>query len=409
MGESGRRYFLMHKDIPVCIMNIDDEGKMSKVIQIEETREHFPPGGKRNLTRFHAWWADRAIPRTRHGAKTALQKLGYSSTSSVLVNNLALSLSDCYWIKPAEEGDDLKWKDVNLFINDFVDTFGDITINPDHIIDLRHKTAFNSAASQGELQKKWCISEDGRRFMVKGNYGTSFQQSLNEVFAAKLHEQQGWKLYTPYYLTKLRVDSHTDGLGCLSYDFCSESIEMLSAWEMLQTVKFRQNEPLYYPFRKVCLDAGISEHMFQSFMDYEIMTDFLLSNTDRHMNNIALLRNPDTLEFLGFAPIFDSGNSMFYNVPAEQLDWIHLNQIETHSFIKSELKMLQYVHDPMLVDLDRAEMDFSIYREDVAERHSRIPKLRDLYQRKMQTLHAFQEGQAVWKRHKGSVFANRME
>ena len=36
--------------------------------------------------------------------------------------------------------------------------------------------------------------------------------------------------------------------------------------------------------------------VFQRFMDYEIMTDFLMSNTDRHMNNIALLRNPDTLE-----------------------------------------------------------------------------------------------------------------
>lgn len=91
---------------------------------------------------------------------------------------------------------------------------------------------------------------------------------------------------------------------------------------------------------------------------------------------------------------------MFYNIPAEQLDRIHLNRIETHSFIKSEMKLLQYVHDPTLVDPDRAEMDFSIYREDLAERHARIPKLRDLYLRKLQTLHAFQEGQAVWLRRK---------
>ena len=401
MTEMSRRYFLMHKDIPVCIMNIDDEGKLSKVIQIEETKEHFPPGGKMNLVKFHAWWADRAIPKTRHGVKTALQKLGYSSTNSALVNNLALSLSDCYWIKPAEEDSDLKWKDVNLFINDFADTFGDITLNPDYIIDLRNKTAFDCAASQGELQKKWCIDRDGRRFMVKGNYGSSCQQSLNEIFATKLHEQQGWDQYTPYYLTKLKISGDTDGLGCLSYDFCNENIEMISAWEMLQTVKFRQNESLYYPFRRVCLDAGMPADVFQRFMDYEIMTDFLMSNTDRHMNNIALLRNPDTLEIYGFAPIYDSGNSMFYNVPAELLDRIHLNRIETHSFIKSELKLLQYVHDPMLVDPGRAEMDFSIYREDVKERHARIPKLRDLYLRKLQTLRAFQEGQAVWMRRTG--------
>ena len=63
------------------------------------------------------------------------------------------------------------------------------------------------------------------------------------------------------------------------------------------------------------------------------MTDYLLSNTDRHMNNISVMRNPDTLEILGFAPIYDSGNSMFYNVPYEQLEHVRLNEIKTHSFI----------------------------------------------------------------------------
>ena len=59
---------------------------------------------------------------------------------------------------------------------------------------------------------------------------------------------------------------------------------------------------------------GMEEQYFHDFMDYQIMTDYLLTNTDRHMNNIAIVRNPDTLEVLGFAPIFDSGNSMFYNM-----------------------------------------------------------------------------------------------
>ena len=68
-----------------------------------------------NNMKFHEWWNDRAIPKTRHGAKSALQKLGYASTNSALVNNLALSLSDCYWIQPRGEG--LTWKEINLFTN----------------------------------------------------------------------------------------------------------------------------------------------------------------------------------------------------------------------------------------------------------------------------------------------------
>ena len=181
MSKQAKEYYLMHKDIPVCLMEISDDGILGSVRRNESAAAHFPLGGQMNNMKFHEWWRDRAIPKTRHGAKNALQRLGYSSTNSALVNNLALSLSDCYWIQPRGEG--LTWKDTNLFTNDFVDTFGEITINQDHMIDLRKETKFNCATSQGELQKKWCIDREGRRYMIKGNYGHSYQQSLNEIFA----------------------------------------------------------------------------------------------------------------------------------------------------------------------------------------------------------------------------------
>ena len=390
-----KEYFLMHKDIPVCLMEISDDGALGSVRRNEAASAHFPLGGQMNNMKFHEWWRDRAIPKTRHGARSALQRLGYSSTNSALVNNLALSLSDCYWIRPREEK--LTWKDTNLFTNDFVDTFGEITINRDHMIDLRKETRFNCATSQGELQKKWCIDKEGRRYMIKGNYGQSYQQSLNEIFAAKLHEQQGFSEYTHYSLVRLQVDGNVEGLGCMCYDFCSEDVECISAWELLQTIKIKQNESYYYPLKKVCLKLGMSEEKFSDFIDYQIMTDYLITNTDRHMNNIAIVRNPDTLQVLGFAPIYDSGNSMFYNIPYEKLSQVKLDDIRTHSFIEKEIKLLQYVRNRSLVDIDKAEMDFSIYEKDVLERHIRIPKLKDLYERKLEKLRAFQKGKDIWK------------
>ena len=385
----------MHKDIPVCLMEISDDGTLGSVRRNEAASAHFPLGGQMNNMKFHEWWRDRAIPKTRHGARSALQRLGYSSTNSALVNNLALSLSDCYWIRPREEK--LTWKDTNLFTNDFVDTFGEITINRDHMIDLRKETRFNCATSQGELQKKWCIDKEGRRYMIKGNYGQSYQQSLNEIFAAKLHEQQGFSEYTHYSLVRLQVDGNVEGLGCMCYDFCSEDVECISAWELLQTIKIKQNESYYYPLKKVCLKLGMSEEKFSDFIDYQIMTDYLITNTDRHMNNIAIVRNPDTLQVLGFAPIYDSGNSMFYNIPYEKLSQVRLDDIRTHSFIEKEIKLLQYVRNRSLVDIDKAEMDFSIYEKDVLERHIRIPKLKELYERKLEKLRAFQKGKDIWK------------
>ena len=393
MGQ--REYFLMHKDIRVCLMEVDEEGRISKIRKNRDAAAHFPIGGQMNDMKFHEWWRDRAIPKTRHGARNALQKLGYQSTNSALVNNLALSLSDCYWIRP--RGEEIGWKDVNLFANDFVDSFGELTINPDHVVDLRRETRFNCATSQGELQKKWCIDQSGRRYMIKGNYGSSYQQSLNEIFATGLHRQQGFENYTPYSLVQLQVEGGEDGLGCLSYDFCSEHIEMISAWELLQSVKIKSNASYYYPLKEVCMRLGMGEEEFTDFMDYEIMTDYLISNTDRHMNNIAVMRDPDTLEVLGFAPIFDSGNSMFYHVDYKGLCSVHINEIKTHSFIEREVRLLSYVRDRNRVDADKAEMDFSVYEKDMEEQHIRIPELKRLYERKLSLLKAFQRGRDIWK------------
>lgn len=390
-----KEYYLMHKDIPVCLMNISEDGLLGSYRINEAEFSHFPIGGRMNEMKFHDWWRDRAIPKTRHGAKSALQKLGYNSTNSALVDNLALSLSDCYWIKP--RGEDINWADVSLFTNDFVDAFGELTFNKDNMIDIRKETRFNCAASQGELQKKWCIDSFGRRYMIKGNYGESYQQSINELFATKLHEKQGFKNYTRYVPVVLKVEGDLEGLGCASYDFCSENLECISAWELLQTIKIRKNESLYYPLKMVCLEMGIEEKEFDAFMDYQIMTDFLMSNTDRHMNNISVVRNPDTLEILGFAPIYDSGNSMFYNISYEKLDLIHLDEIKTHSFIEREIKLLSYVKDRKAVDVDLAEMDFSIYEKDIYERHIRIPKLKEMYEKKRMKLRAFQNGKDIWK------------
>ena len=96
------------------------------------------------------------------------------------------------------------------------------------------------------------------------------------------------------------------------------------------------------------------------------------------------------------APIYDSGNSMFYNIPFEQLDLIHIDDIETHSFIKKEIRLLSYVKNRKMIDIDNTEMDFSIYKKDLFERHIRIPKLEELYNKKRMKLKSFQEGKNIW-------------
>lgn len=391
-------YVLMHKDVIVCGLELNHSGKIEKMIENIYALEHQPFGINSNPQKLKKWWNDRAVPSTRHEAKSALNKLGYATTGNMLVDNLALSLNDCYWIKPI--GSDLKWKDVSLFSNKFEDDFGTLTLNTKATIDLKNKTMFNSATSQGELQKKWCIDKDGKRFMVKGNYGSSYQQSVNELFATELHKKQGFKNYTPYYKTAIDIDNQTKGVGCSSYCFCSEKVESISAWDIIESKVKPNHISTFEHFKSICLENGIKEKEFDDYFDYLIMSDFLLSNTDRHMNNVAILRNPDTLKLNGIAPIYDTGNSMFFRSNNVELKHINPYTIEVTSFAKYETKMLKLVKNRKALDLNKTDMDFSIYTKVGHLDEKRVSELERLFNIKKEILRKFQEGDNPWERNR---------
>ena len=44
-----------------------------------------------------------------------------------------------------------------------------------------------------------------------------------------------------------------------------------------------------------------------------IVLDYLLANSDRHYGNFGFMRNANSLEWLGPAPIFDSSNSLYFD------------------------------------------------------------------------------------------------
>ena len=50
------------------------------------------------------------------------------------------------------------------------------------------------------------------------------------------------------------------------------------------------------------------------FLDRMIVVDYIMANGDRHLNNFGLIRDPDTLEFLRPAPIYDTGTSLGYDL-----------------------------------------------------------------------------------------------
>ena len=74
---------------------------------------------------------------------------------------------------------------------------------------------------------------------------------------------------------------------------------------------------VYQHYRNCCEKLGVPGTTHA--LDQMMVLDYLIANEDRHFNNFGLLRSPDTLEWLGPAPIYDSGSSLGYDKLTPQI------------------------------------------------------------------------------------------
>ncbi len=349
-------FWLMHRDDPVCTVSIDPlTGQMLRVSK-PSAPELLPLGGCIDAATLRKWWQRRAVPVSQGKIRYLLEQLGIATPQEYLVKNLGLSLSDHYWIKPLDM--ELGWSDINLFINDFRDSAG--TLQQERPAIALPAGAYSPISStQGDLEKQWLIVE-GKRRLRKGNHGSNSQESLNEVAATLLHQKQGKQPYVAYHPHISKDGQHVQ---CICDSFTSEEIEFIPAIDVVESKKKRNATSMYEHFIGCCTSHVLSEASVRSFLEYQVLTDFVLTNTDRHLNNFGVLRNTQTLEFVAMAPIFDSGNSMFWDSPTLPL-YSDLTDIQVNSFRPTERKLLQLVQEPGQLDLAKLPT---------------IPELKELY------------------------------
>lgn len=381
-----KMYYLMHRDDPVCMVSMDPiSGAMLRVSK-KKVQELLPLGGYIDTQMLRKWWQRRAVPMSQGKIQRILEQMGISTPQEYLVKNLGLSLTDHYWIKPLDM--ELGWQDINLFTNDFRDPVGDMQFNDQAEPLQLPENAFSPSSSvQGELRKKWIIV-DGKRCLVKGNHGSNSQESLNEVVATLLHKKQARQPCVTYNTMRLGNNSQ---IYCVCESFTSDEVELIPAIDVVDSRKKDNATSLYEHFIQVCSEHGMDEGITRPFLEYQIMTDFILTNTDRHLNNFGVLRDTKTLEFIGMAPIFDSGNSMFWqNTRLPETD--DLVEISVNSFLKDEFRLLGYVKNSLQVDIEKLPHSDELY--EVYEQDPLIPFLDSIimgYRRKIDLLNHFQE------------------
>ena len=354
-------YQLMHLDDVVADVTIDDfNGALVSVEKIVNP-EIVPYRATRSINDFRQWWADRAIPETRTALKDFLSSHDIKSTGLYLLDNLGLSLSDCYWIRPS--GVSISWKDVNLFKNPFQNSLLVKKKTQSHSGQdmTTYTSAYSPDASTGGNLPKWWIIDNDVRYLVKGNDGQTSQQSLNEVLATKIHAAQGYSNYAAYSLVKLP----NSRFGCRCAAFTSGKEEFISAWELIGRNDYGKDESFRQNFIKACCSGGLDETEVIKGLDYMALTDFVICNADCHMNNFGVLRDSETLRFIKLAPIFDSGNSMMYKTP-DQVSLSRSLYEKIKGFYRSYKASVEHISDFSLLDVSKLPS-----KEDIETLYSR--------------------------------------
>lgn len=290
---------LMHKDIPVADVTIVD-GTIVSVNQIYNA-EHYPPGAFIEYEQLQGrfldhWQKTRVIPNERQNANRIITQID-CSLSEAAMRNMAVSLTDCYWFK---DDNILTWDDVNYHKNGFSANFANKML-----FDGDGEVRFNTPdfTTDGMLEKYW-VSLNGKPHLVKfGDFGDMAQGknllSANEVVASRIASIMGIN-HVNYFPIKANNEVVA---ACPCFIEGSEE-------EFVTALQLKKNQRLGN-------DMELLDYLWsiglQSFTDELITFTSIIGNTDCHTKNFGIIRNPNTLELISPAPLYDNGSCLGWN------------------------------------------------------------------------------------------------
>lgn len=367
-------YILLHKDIPVCVFELETE-VVSGVINLK-TADHLPLPLKRIVhyqTEFvryvqdsqlilneegcllvDIWLNNRTIPANRKNR----QKYADFPKNALtwMLDNHACSLDDCYWIRSRDEH--MTWEEVNLYGYNQVDVLTQEK--------LAEKTRYRNGANStlgGELEKYWFCekTDNGVQLNICKKVSPSDDVLIiREMMADIIYESIGYDNYCKYQYV---LNSEKQIVGCFCKAFTTEELELITAYDLLEEYNMTQQDDLYSILADLAAKYGVSGRLVHRYLDIQTIVDCLITNRDRHQGNIGFLRNPDTLQIVSIAPVYDSGSSenMEYELP------IDTEHTRVNGLYPTEKDCLDHVLDLNCVDLAklpgceeiRAELDKS--------------------------------------------------
>ena len=296
------------------IFTLDEEN--FKLLEIREVlcEERLPFGlkDKGNLTQYaiqlNNWLLGRGLSESRKDLPGIKKQFQVNSAKELMIKAYGLNLTDHYWLHSADTA--LAWAEMNYFENSFDKVIPGKGINPE--IDESVNKQSPNLCVDGSIEKRWIIQE-GERILLKGSLYKRMQEPFNEIIASKISDEFGidhvqYKLgkteekKIPLSICKCMVDKDT---------------EYINAQYIMNMEEYYRKDQ-YKHYLEMCTRNGLRDAKKQ--IDDMIILDFLIGNVDRHKGNFGIIRNADTLEWIKIAPLFDSGNCLFFDSENDDMD-----------------------------------------------------------------------------------------
>jgi hypothetical protein len=323
-------HILKHKNRSSAYLWIED-GQVLDVTSIKDP-EHLPykftGDNTKNVKLLNNWLAKRGIPFRREDYDLITKKYKVKDTKELTILSNGLNLTDHFWL--CDIKNEKKWEDVNFLDNKFSIRLGEILpkltekyeefINPDF-------------SSNGRLKKFWIIDGE-ERVLCKDGSGDIRQEPFNEKAVSEI-------------ASCLDIDKVTYKLGELNGVFYSKcgcminrDLEFVNAFMVY--LEGNNTGDRYKDYINICTKKGISNA--NEDIDKMIILDYLIRNTDRHVGNFGILRNSETLKWEKLSPIFDNGNSFWYD--AQGVKFINGKDLsQSRSFTRTNEENLKLIKE----------------------------------------------------------------
>jgi len=252
--------------------------------------------------KLKSWLESRRIAKRRVEITHLLRKLGMTDLKSFIDVSLGLTLTDTLWVK--EEPSDSKWKDVNLYDNEFNEIVSQNAFMSG-ISDLIFKTTSPEYGTDGMLPKCWIRYNEGVYLLKDGTRGI---------------EGTAFEPYSEYFVSQLE---NALGIDHIEYDLDCYHDRIVSSCKLITSKEVSMIPSVYYfrncselPEYLACADSlNVGDKLREM-----LILDALTCNYDRHLNNIQFLVDSETFEIIGLAPVFDNGMGLCSHCKEESVD-----------------------------------------------------------------------------------------